>query len=242
MSPPPRAKLELGFRLTPVVKWLLIVLVGLWVLTSLLTHTFDLQLAGDVVGQLALTPADVMRGHVWQLASYAWLHELGSLTHILFNALGLAFLGSELERRWGRRSFIKFYLLTGLFAGVFSVLVGLVAAPLYDVAIVGASGAIFGLVAAWSMLLGSREILLFFVIPVRVRWLIWIALGIDFVILALRGHTDTAIQTHVGGALTGWFLITGNWHPRVFWPKIRGRFGRRAHLYSIKTKNRDYLH
>jgi len=228
MALPPRRQLHFGLQLTPVVKWLLIVLVGIWVLTSILVRTVKLGAADTAFNELALTPPAVMHGHVWQLLSYAWLHDIADLAHILFNGFALVLLGPELERRWGRRAFIKFYLLTGLFAGVFSVLAGLVAAPLYNVSIVGASGAIFGLVAAWSMLFPQRELLLLFVIPVRVKWLVWIAIAGDFVVLALNGQTDTAIQCHIGGALTGWFLITGNWHPRVFVPRLRLLFRRRT--------------
>lgn len=202
--------------------------IGLWVLAMLATKMFKL-VPPDVFERyaLALSPSDVMRGWVWQVASYAWLHDLTGFSHIIMNSIGLLLLGPELERRWGGRTFLKYFVLTGLLAGVFSVLVGLVAPPLYTVSIVGASGAIFGLAAAWSLIFPSREILVLFFFPMRVKWLIWIAIALDFIVFAMQGHTDTAIQTHIGGAIAGWFLITGNWRPRVFWTRLKGRFKRR---------------
>ena len=114
--------------------------VGLWFLFAVLVNFAESRVVLNAYDALTLTPSDVVPGlELWQVATYAWLHDLGGLSHILFNALGLYFLGTTLERRWGGKTFLKFFLLTGLIAGVVSVLVGLVI-PRFDVGIVAVTG------------------------------------------------------------------------------------------------------
>ena len=244
-----------GFGLTPVVKRLLIALPVIWLVTSVLVNFAGVREVALGLKHLMLRPSDVIPGQpvpeVWQLFTYSWLHDLGGLMHILFNGLALFFFGPELERRWGGRAFFKFWMLTGLFAGVFSVLVGKLVPAWFDQPILGASGAIFGLLAAWSMLFPNREVLLLFFFPLKVKYLVWLSVGIDLVIFMANDPraNGIAFQTHIGGALTGWFLITGNWHPRVFWPKLRARFGpkpKKTSGFKVidggRGKDRDYLH
>jgi len=209
---------QLHFDLRPsyVVLRLLIINAALFVLTSLLgTRTEELLTRPYFM----LTPQSVVSDfHLWQPFTYMWLHE--NFSHLLFNMLALFFLGPPLERRWGRRTFLKYYLLTGIIAGLLSVLVGLVVSSMYYAPILGASGAIMALLAAWSMVLPDTQILLFFVLPVRTRYVIWIAIGLDVVFFLMSRDSNVAIQTHIGGALGGWLLITGNWRPRVAWYRL----------------------
>src|SRR5436190_17431018 len=106
-----------------------------------------------VTRTLSLVPVDVVRGaQLWRLASYMFLH--GSLSHILFNMLALWMFGAELERIWGTQYFLKFYFVTGIGAAVLTVLFSLLpfgfAAALYGANVIGASGAIFGLLLAYA--------------------------------------------------------------------------------------------
>jgi len=212
-------------RATRVTLWLIGILAGLWVLFAVAINSGQSQLFLDLYEGMRLTASDVVPGvELWQVATYAWLHDLNGISHVLFNCLGLYFLGTTLERRWGGKTFLKFFVLTGVIAGVFSVLVGLILPGTFDVPIVGASGALFGIIAAYSILFPDASILLMFVIPVKSRYLVWIAIGIDIILFFAMPRYDVAIQTHIGGALAGWLLISGNWHPRIFWPKVTGLF------------------
>lgn len=214
-----------GFALpspTRVVLRLIIVLAGLWVFFAVLVNSAGARWASDAYDHLMLQASSVVPGlELWQVATYAWLHDLNGLSHVLFNCLGLFFLGTSLERRWGGKTFLKFFVLSGVIAGVFSVLVGLFLPSTFGAPIVGASGALFGIIAAYSILFPDAHILLMFVIPVRSRYLVWIAIGVDIVLFFALPQNNTAIQTHIGGAIGGWLLITGNWHPRIFWPKLK---------------------
>src|ERR1700733_13287686 len=109
-------------------------------------------LAQTVIRSLTLTlgliPAEVLGDlQIWRLVSYMFLHT--GIFHILFNMLALWMIGSELERKWGTRYFLKFYFVTGVGAGILTVLFSLLpfgfSNSVYLSQTLGASGAIYGL-------------------------------------------------------------------------------------------------
>src|SRR4029078_6896437 len=104
-----------------------------------------------LVPVLGLCPALVVRDlWVWQVATYMFLH--GGLFHILFNMLALWMFGTELERTWGTQYFLKFYFVPGVGAGLLPVSVSLLpfdfAREIYRSNVIGASGAVYGLLLA----------------------------------------------------------------------------------------------
>lgn len=109
----PRSRSLLGGILTPVVRALLLSLVGVYALELIALYWLERP---DLVARLWLVPEDVGAGRVWQLLTYMWLHDPFSPWHLLLNAFGLYMFGGFLERRWGGRAFLRFYLLTGLLA------------------------------------------------------------------------------------------------------------------------------
>jgi len=85
------------------------------------------------------------------------------------------------------------------------------------------------ILAAFSIVMPNVTILLFFVIPVQARWIVWIAVGIDLMMfLTSPGGGGLAIHTHLGGVLAAWLLITGNWRPAL----LRDRL----HLFTIRSR------
>src|SRR3954470_24062881 len=120
---------------------------------------FTQQYSWGLTRTLGLLPADVIGSfRVWQLATYMFLHA--GVFHILFNMLALWMFGTELERIWGTRNFIKFYFVTGIGAGMLTVLVSLLpfapVAQLYASDIIGASGAVYGLLLAYALYFPNR--------------------------------------------------------------------------------------
>lgn len=225
---------------------LLIILGGLWLILAIAQNLAGSRMAESLYAELALRPTDVLpRLHVWQVATYAWLHDLQGLSHILFNCLALYFLGPTLEKRWGGGNFLRFWIITAILAGVFSVIVGFVFGGRWDYPIVGASGAIFAVLAAFSILYPNATMLLFFVVPMKARWIIWIAIAGDLLFFIASPGYNVAIQTHLGGALAGWLLVTGNWRPRIFMPKIKYFLkGRRRPKRNFRSYpgGRNHLH
>jgi membrane associated rhomboid family serine protease len=152
---------------------------------------------------------------IWQPVTYMFLH--GGLFHILFNMLGLWMFGAELERIWGTRYFLKFYFVTGVGAGLLTVLISLLpfefTRPLFGAAIIGASGAIYGLLLAYGMYFPDRPIYFFGVFPIPARIFVMIMGAIAFY-ASLSQVGGTANVTHLGGLLVGYlYLKSGRAHP-----------------------------
>jgi membrane associated rhomboid family serine protease len=177
---------------------------------------FAQKLVPGVTETLGLVPAAVLGSlHVWQLVTYMFLH--GGLLHILFNMLALWMFGTELERMWGTRFFLKFYFVTGVGAAAltvaFSYLPFAFAAQLHNSIIIGASGAIYGLLLAYGMYFPDRPIYLYFVFPIPARYFVLILGAIAFY-SSLGDTGGVANATHLGGLLVGFlFLKSASVHP-----------------------------
>lgn len=237
--------LGLGEGLTPAVKYLLLGNVA----------CFFLQLAAgdDIVKWFALTPYwIVQKFYVWQLVSYMFLH--GGIGHILMNMLVLWMIGGELERYWGTREFLRFYFICGIGAGIVHMLVSFMFASSHMpmVPVVGASGAIYGLLMAFGVLFPNRVItlLLLFILPIniKVKYLVTIA---GLVVLYSSLHYakepggDVAHFAHLGGMLVG-FIYLKYAKPNAQWgytglgaksSKVGlGRLGKWFHQRQTKRK------
>jgi len=164
---------------------------------------------------LGLRPSFVLRaGWLWQLATYMFLH--GGIFHLLFNMLALWMFGAQLEQKWGTRYFLKFYFVTGIGAGLLTVLFSLLpfgfAQQLHGSNIIGASGAIYGLLLAYALYFPDRPILLIvFWVPARICVAI---LGAIALFSSLSDAGGVANATHLGGLLVGYlFLKSARIHP-----------------------------
>jgi membrane associated rhomboid family serine protease len=157
---------------------------------------------------LGLQPRDVLY-HPWQLVTYMFVHA--GTFHILFNMLTLWMFGTELERIWGTKYFLKFYFVTGIGAGALTVLFSLLpfgfARMVYVSSIVGASGAIYGLLLAYAMYFPERPILLVvFWVPAKVCVAI---LGAIALLTSLSEIGGVANATHLGGLVVGYLFLKG---------------------------------
>jgi membrane associated rhomboid family serine protease len=179
---------------TPVVKWLLILNIGIFILQTVFR--------GGYVQIFGLVPASVLgEGYLWQLVTYMFLH--GNFLHILFNMLFLWMMGSELERHWGGREFLKYYLITGSGAGLINVLVQ----PSSSVPTIGASGAIFGLIIAFAMAFPERELLLYFVIRIKAKHFAVLVGLLELLALFLMPGAPIARFAHLGGLVVGFIYL-----------------------------------
>jgi membrane associated rhomboid family serine protease len=170
----------------------------------------------SVVAYLGLVPAFVLHQFwVWQLATYMFLH--GGILHILFNMLALWMFGTELERLWGTRYFLKFYFVTGIGAGMLTVLFSLLpfgfAQQLQRSIIIGASGSIYGLLLAYALYFPERPILMLFVFPIPAKIFVAI-MGAIALYSSMSESGGVANATHLGGLLVAYvFLKSGRIHP-----------------------------
>lgn len=168
-----------------------------------------------------------------QLLTHMFMH--GSLTHLLFNMLALWMFGSVLENYWGAKRFLQFYLISGLGAAVLHMIVlyfemepivqavktlpahqqlEYIESPLYkvNIATVGASGAVFGCLAAFGYLFPNSLIYVYFLFPIKAKWFVILygALELSLAIQNSAGD-NVAHFAHLGGALTG-FIIVWIWN------------------------------
>jgi membrane associated rhomboid family serine protease len=159
-----------------------------------------------------LIPAYVLEDlQIWRLAGYMFLHA--SIPHILFNMLALWMFGAELERYWGTRYFLKFYFVTGVGAGILTVLFSLLpfefAHQLYGLNVIGASGAIYGLLLAYALHFPDRSIYLYFLFPIPVKYFVLI-MGAIALYGSMGGSGGVANATHHGGLLVAYLLLKGS--------------------------------
>lgn len=165
-----------------------------------------------LVGWLGLSPQLVIEKHwLWQPVTYMFVHA-PSPTHILFNMLILWMFGVELERMWRTEFFVKYYAATGIGAALISIAVSLLpfaaTHATYYANIIGASGALYGLLLAYAWYYPDRPILMFLLFPVPAKYFVAILGGISF-IMSMEGGGTVAATTHLGGLLVGYIYLQG---------------------------------
>ena len=189
--------------LTPAVRTLLYVNIGAY----LVSLVFPV-----VVRWGGLQPELVIEKYrLWQPVTYMFLHAR-SPSHILFNMLILWMFGVELERQWRTRFFVKYYFVTGVGAGLLSIAASLLpfeaARATYTANIIGASGALYGLLLAYAIYYPNRPILMFLFFPVPAKYFVAILGAIAF-IMSFEGGGSVAATTHLGGLAIGYVYLQG---------------------------------
>ena len=199
-----------GGRLPPAIKWLLISNSAIFVLYFLAVQLEIIPLVWLFHDVLSLTPDWVVKGAIlWQPVTYLFLHSPYGFGHILFNMLMLWMFGSDLERDWGTRRFVNFYLFCGIGAGLCDVAARFLWGHPSELHIptIGASGAIYGVLLAYGLLYPSRTILFWFFFPIPARIFVLILGGIAF--LSTFGASGSGIShmAHLGGMAFAFFHL-----------------------------------
>lgn len=185
-------------RLTPFVKTLIIINVSVFFLNS------SLLLDGKLTELLGLNPSRAIYGlQMWQFVTYMFVH--GSLFHLLFNMLALWMFGGPVEEAMGSRKFINYYFLTGLGAAFFMCVF------FWNSVTIGASGAIYGLLAAFGMIFPEAVVLVFFLFPMRAKYFVLLFAAIQlWATIANNGggaSDSVAYFAHIGGFVTGYLYL-----------------------------------
>lgn len=202
---------------TDVIK----ILIGVNTVLFLIDALFSLNLA-SIFG---LSPQTVFP-MVWQPFSYLFIH--GSFWHLAINMLVLWMFGSELESIWGKPQFIKYYLITGVGSGCVWLLFNLSQS---NMILIGASGAVYGILLAYGMIFPNRTVLLYFVIPIKVKWFV-LFIGILAFYSSLGTGTNISHLTHLSGMVIGYFYLRsgGKWGKTSF--SLRKLFHDFKHRWS----------
>ncbi len=185
-----------GSALTPMVKNLIIANFAVFMLQAFFNNL--------IVAWFAFIPREAVLGlQVWRFFTYMFLHE--GFTHILFNMFGLWMFGTQIERLWGGRPFLIYYFICGL-GGAFTYgLFNLAGLNAY-IPMLGASGAIFGILLAYGLSFPDSIILVFMVIPMKAKYTV-ILFGLMELLAAPRGGGGVAHIAHLGGMLTGYLYL-----------------------------------
>jgi membrane associated rhomboid family serine protease len=217
---------------TKAVKWLILINAAVYLLIELL-KVFSPDAGDGVFVLLSLMPQMVMHGAFWQLATYSFVH--GGLFHLLFNMLALWMFGSQFESDWGRKQFLEFYFFCVVGAALTTVAVSYshLGGVTPRTITMGASGGIYGILMAFGMIYGEREIMLF-PIPFTIRAKYFVA-GIAFIALvgaigaAAPGRGEAvAYFAHLGGLLFGFLYLK-------LLPKRGLAFGASERYFSVRN-------
>ncbi|MBN21979.1 MAG: rhomboid family intramembrane serine protease [Bdellovibrionaceae bacterium] len=207
---------QLPFRLTPVIKVLLIANFIVFVVQ----HTSDQYMNGNFIGIFGLIPSRVVFDFfVWQPITYMFLH--GDVSHLVLNMLMLLFIGSELEALWGPKKFLTYYFVCGVSAGVVYLLMQVFISGGLGVPMVGASGGIFGLLTAYGILFSERQLLFMMLFPLKAKQFVWLLAGIEFMTLAFSRSGGLSSVAHLTGMGAGFLYLWGR-----TWYLAKMRLGR----------------
>jgi membrane associated rhomboid family serine protease len=217
------------------VKWLIIANVAVYVV-----YYFGSWFRGEpIFDSLILMPSAVVRGAVWQLVTYLFLHSLGSLWHIVFNMLALWMFGTPIEETWGTRRFLQYYFICGIGAGVCVVLANLAFGDPHQ-RVLGASGAIYGLLLAFGMLFPNQTVLFSFLFPIKAKYMVMIFGAIAFM-SSFQTSSTVSNLAHLGGMLFGFIYIKTQFGiRRTAGPGFDFDFQRRWKEYKLQRARKKF--
>jgi membrane associated rhomboid family serine protease len=188
------SRLTFGSPWTPAVKVLIITNIAIYFAQEFVgfpsTHLFG------------LVPYKVLYEYaLWQVVTYMFLH--GGLMHVGLNMLMLWMFGVQLERLWGSKEFVQYYLITGIGAGIINI----VFTPTSVIPTIGASGAIFGLLLAYGVTFPNNIIMLYFIIPIKAKYLVILGALLELLMMRSSPVDGVAHFAHLGGIAVGFIYI-----------------------------------
>jgi membrane associated rhomboid family serine protease len=193
---------------TRVVKWLIGINLGIYLLLLVLQASRLGDAAGSFIGWFGLIPALVVsKGYIWQVVTYAFVHL--QFLHFLFNMFALWMFGSQIEQTWGTRRFVHLYGYSILGAALVTVAVSysgqLGLAPTFPT--IGASGGVYGILLAFGMTFPESEIMMF-PLPLTIKAKYFVAVLILLALISsLSEASGVAYVAHLGGLVSAFVYI-----------------------------------
>jgi len=210
------------------IKRIIIACVAIYFLQVVLGAVFPSAL-GYIFSFGALIPAYVLHGFIWQLITYSFLHA--GVMHVLINMLMLWMFGAQEEMDWGSKKFLEFYLFC--VAGAALTTIAVAYSPIRGVSpitpTIGASGGVYGVLMAFGMLYGDREIFMF-PLPFMMKAKYMVAIMIFLVIIATFQPSQGGIANfaHLGGLLFGFLYVK-------FMPRKGLTYGASERYFSLRN-------
>ena len=196
MTHAPYEDIQSPSRSTPSVFWIMGLCIGVYFVQA--------TIVGDnnMAGALGYASGDLSSRSLWTVITYMFVH--GSFTHIALNLWTLWLFGPRVERAWGSSTFTWFYLWCGLGGWAFHYMFEREGAGL-----IGASAAILGVAVAYASKWPDDEVLLFGVVPMKVKWLVAFMAVVNIVMAVLEsgGLSTTAYVAHLGGMTAAFIYL-----------------------------------
>jgi len=210
-------------RLTPVVKYLLIINIAVFLLQLISGRALmDLFAASGQSQRTAL--------EVWRLITFQFLHSQERPFHLLYNMIGLYFLGPMLERSWGGRHFLVFYLICGAVGGGAYVIASAIGV-FRDAPLIGASGGVLALLVACAVLFPHVRVILF-LFPMQIRTAAVLLAAGFFLIVVAKSYNAGGNLCHLGGMATGFIWVMAR-------PYFAGRRQNQRRVVSQRRQHRQ---
>jgi membrane associated rhomboid family serine protease len=224
------AQLSFGGR----VPWGVGLVLVVTVVMSLVVAFSDRH-AGSIFQLTTLVPADVWRGQVWRLVTWA-LVEPGALD-LIFGCLFLYWFGGDLAREWGSTRFLRVYAGIVLVSASTTCLVGRIDPDVLDHVFVGGWTTGVALTVAWGLWFPDRVMRIYFIIPIRGYVLAWLTIAMTVVFAVYSGWERFVPELAAEGAMLTW-LFRRSILSR--WTKMRGAVvaSREAHRREVAKRDR----
>ena len=185
---------------TVAIKALIIINIGMYLLQIITSSQLDMVRIFGLSTQ-TIWPL------IWQPITYMFMH--GGVWHVAINMFVLWMFGSELETIWGKNEFLKYYFVTGVGAGIIWLFFNIGGS---SAILIGASGAVYGILMAYGMIFPNRTVYVYFLFPVKVKWFVMFVGAIAF-ISSMGTSSNISHLTHLSGMLLGYLYLhfSGQW-------------------------------
>lgn len=207
---------------TNAIKILVIINVGMYLL-QIITES---QL--DMIRIFGLSTKTIW-SLIWQPITYMFMH--GGVWHVAINMFILWMFGSELEAIWGKTEFLKYYFVTGIGAGLVWLLFNIGG---LNAILIGASGAVYGILMAYGLMFPNRTVYVYFLFPVKVKWFVLFIGALAF-FSSMGTGSNISHLTHLSGMLIGYLYLRFSDH----WRNIIFNFRKKIVEMKSMQKDRD---
>ena len=219
-----RASFDIPYEL----RLIFIINISVFILQSI-CELLDPVLARSIYSVFGLVPENFFSHlYIWQPLTYLFLH--GSEMHIFFNMLVLWFLGTAVIQKLGGKGFLQFYIYTGAGAGIITLIANWMLSgsmPIKGIVpTVGASGSIYALLLAYSMYFPDRRLYLYFLFPIKSKWLVIIAATYSLLSFMTDASTGISHIAHLSGIAVGFIYLKAGLTRRM--PRFRVHFTKKA--------------
>lgn len=205
---------------TDAIKVLIFINIGMYLLKIMTSSQLDMVRIFGLSTQ-TIWPL------IWQPITYMFMH--GGVWHVVINMFVLWMFGSELESIWGKKEFIKYYFVTGIGAGLIWLLFNIGGSSSI---LIGASGAVYGILMAYGLIFPNRTVYIYFLFPVKVKWFVLFIGAIAF-FSSMGTGSNISHLTHLSGMLIGYLYLRFSDH----WRNIS--FNLRKKIVELKSQQKE---